>query len=245
MTVQFDVPGEKRKLLAQALAGTLNLPAVYQGTPTFSYTIGSLTLTRDGKLIFPDTTQREVVEQIVGGMVGEGFVPLASDESLLAISVPHHLMDEAALQRLEQVIASKSILFQRAFQTDSLKLEKDDKEIRFPWFKLTGEEGESEAYSNFVTKLWQYAAKRKRIIAKPYVGENDKFTMRLFLVQLGLKGPEFKETRRILLQNLSGNSAWKSGHAPEQKSPCSPTAAIPTDSERTDRYSREDMEVKK
>lgn len=35
--------------------------------------------------------------------------------------------------------------------------------------------------------------------------------MRLFLVRLGLKGPENKVVRQIMLQNLSGNSSWKNG----------------------------------
>ena len=38
--------------------------------------------------------------------------------------------------------------------------------------------------------------------------------MRLFLVQLGFIGDEYKVARKILLKNLSGNSSWKAGHAP-------------------------------
>ena len=48
--------------------------------------------------------------------------------------------------------------------------------------------------------------------------ENLKYTMRLFLVRLGFVGEEYKQARKILLRNLSGNCSWKSGHAPEHDS---------------------------
>jgi len=40
---------------------------------------------------------------------------------------------------------------------------------------------------------------------------NEKFTFRVWLVGLGLKGPEFKTARKHLTANLSGNSAWRHG----------------------------------
>ena len=46
--------------------------------------------------------------------------------------------------------------------------------------------------------------------------ENLKYAMRLFLVRLGFVGDEYKQARKILLRDLSGNCSWKAGHAPEQ-----------------------------
>jgi predicted DNA-binding WGR domain protein len=40
---------------------------------------------------------------------------------------------------------------------------------------------------------------------------NERFTFRVWLVGLGLKGPEFKTARRHLTANLRGNSAWRHG----------------------------------
>lgn len=60
------------------------------------------------------------------------------------------------------------------------------------------------------------AKKQKRVTAKEHGTRNDKFDMRLFLVRLGFIGEEYKAARKILLQNLTGNSSWKSGHAPER-----------------------------
>ena len=102
-------------------------------------------------------------------------------------------------------------MFERAFQANVISLEELDDKISFPWFTVYGEDSEEKAYSDFVFALCRMAQERKYITAKPYDGNNDKFTMRLFLVQLGMKGDEFKQTRKILLRHLSGNSAWRNG----------------------------------
>ena len=44
---------------------------------------------------------------------------------------------------------------------------------------------------------------------------NEKYAFRCFLLRLGFIGSEYKKERKILLQNLSGNSSWKNG-APEK-----------------------------
>ena len=144
-------------------------------------------------------------------------------EDTLVIAIPRNILDDGALSRLEQIIAGKAELFKQAFQADSLPLVKDGDEVRFPWFRLTGAEGEAEAYGNFITRLWQMAVQRKRITAEPYAGDNAKFTMRLFLVQLGLKGPQYKLTRKILLRNLTGNSSWRYGAPPKNTEEVSAT----------------------
>jgi hypothetical protein len=45
---------------------------------------------------------------------------------------------------------------------------------------------------------------------KPQV-ENEKFAMRVYLTRIGFIGDEFKNCRRHLCENLSGNSAWRLG----------------------------------
>ena len=55
------------------------------------------------------------------------------------------------------------------------------------------------------------AREQKRVIPRIYPGDNDKYAMRQFLVRLGLKGKEYKETRKILFRNLTGNGAWRNG----------------------------------
>ena len=42
--------------------------------------------------------------------------------------------------------------------------------------------------------------------------DNEKYAFRCFLLRLGMIGNAYKESRKILLQNLIGSSAFKSGH---------------------------------
>ena len=40
--------------------------------------------------------------------------------------------------------------------------------------------------------------------------------MRIWLLRLGMNGPEYKEERRILMERLSGNSAFRTGEDKER-----------------------------
>ena len=70
---------------------------------------------------------------------------------------------------------------------------------------------EIKAYMDFVTALCRMAKEAKRITAKDKPTENEKYTFRCFLLRLGFIGDEFKQSRKILLQNFTGSSAWKNG----------------------------------
>ena len=39
--------------------------------------------------------------------------------------------------------------------------------------------------------------------------DNEAFTFRVWLVRMGLNGPEFKNTRDHFLANLEGDRAWR------------------------------------
>ena len=50
----------------------------------------------------------------------------------------------------------------------------------------------------------------KRVSSKPTETDNDKYAFRCFLLRLGFIGKEYKSVRKILLRNLTGNSAFRS-----------------------------------
>ena len=112
----------------------------------------------------------------------------------------------------------EQILFKNALQTETLPIIVADEEISFPWFTLSGTEGEATAYAQFITALCQMAREQKRILDKPYDGDNDRFAMRIFMVRLGMKGADFALARKLMMRNLSGNSGWRYG---------TPTETIP------------------
>ena len=59
------------------------------------------------------------------------------------------------------------------------------------------------------------AKKQKRVTAKEKQLDNEKYAFRCFLLRLGFIGNEYKQERKILLRNLDGSSAFKSGSKKE------------------------------
>lgn len=127
----------------------------------------------------------------------------------LTVEIPADTMDERALANLDRIIEAKGNLLRKALGTDKLSYKVDEERIRFPWFILTGEDGEAEAYMQLISALADMARNSKRITAKEKDVENEKYTFRCFLLRMGFIGQEYKTTRKILMKNLEGNAAWK------------------------------------
>jgi hypothetical protein len=132
-----------------------------------------------------------------------------SDNTKLIIEIPIDGLTDNAIKNLGEIISSKNRLIMKALGTDSLSVDVTDVKLRFPWFTLTGADGEADAYSRFICALCDMAKTQTRVTAKERETGNDKFTMRLFLIRLGFIGPEYKTARKILLRNLTGNSAFR------------------------------------
>lgn len=231
----YNVAGEKRKELVRAMSEILGEDASYQGAPTFAYGIDGYTVSSDGLVTCPDTATHEDIDRLVGALKEHGFTPetvpedaapesvpenvtdtAATDDNTLTAEMPREGFSEEAYGNLQKIIASKAALLKKAIGTDSLDIETSADKLIFPWFTLHGLDGEADAYTRLVSALCNMAKNQKRVTAKERDSENEKFTMRLFLIRLGFIGDEYKTARKILLRNLTGNGSWKSGHAPER-----------------------------
>ena len=100
--------------------------------------------------------------------------------------------------------------------TDTLEVAQTETTLKFPWFTLHGLDGEADAYNRLIAAICKMAKEQRRVTAIERPTDNEKFTMRIFLIRLGFIGDDFKKARKIMLRNLSGNSSWKSGHRPER-----------------------------
>lgn len=219
----YNVTGEKRKELVRTMSEILGEDASYQGAPTFAYGIDGYTVSRDGLVICPDTATREDIDRLVDALKENGFTPkdasrdtVATDDNTFTVEVPRAGFSEEAYGNLQKIIASKAALLKKAIGTNSLDVETSADKLIFPWFTLHGLDGEADAYTRLISALCNMAKSQKRVTAKERGSDNEKFTMRLFLIRLGFIGDEYKTARRILLRNLTGNGSWKSGHAPER-----------------------------
>lgn len=68
---------------------------------------------------------------------------------------------------------------------------------------------EIKAATDFIALLNENAKNQKYASAKVKPTDNEKYTFRTWLLRLGMIGDEYKLVRKILLQNLSGNGAFR------------------------------------
>ena len=140
-----------------------------------------------------------------------------AEDNKLTVGIPRKTLTDDALERLKLIVANKEVLFKRAVLADALPIEVTEEDIAFPWFTLTGVDGEAAAYAQFITALCQMASEQTRILDKPYDGDNDRFAMRIFMVRLGMKGTEFALARKLMMKHLTGNSGWRYAAPPKGK----------------------------
>lgn len=145
----------------------------------------------------------------------------------LTIQMPATSFTPEALTNLRNLVSAKGRLIRKALDVATLPVETDADKVSFPWFSGEATAEEVKAYTHLVTALCDMARNQKRITAKEKITDNDKYAFRCFLLRLGFIGTEFKDERKILLRNLSGNSAFKSGakHTAEGLQPEPPNAA--------------------
>jgi len=217
MEVKFNVSGEARKALVKAAGEALGWEPAYKGAPSFAYVVDNLTISRDGTLSWDERTDEATMRNLLGRLREMGFVP-AEEEidpddhcDTLTIELPLTGFTDAALENLDRLIAGKAALIKKAVGADSLLVERTETTLKFPWFKFGIDGATVAAYSRFIGALCAAAKAQKRITAKEKPVENEKYAFRVFLLRLGFVGGDYKEARKILLKNLSGNSAFKSG----------------------------------
>ena len=226
--IYYDLEGQRRKDLVKALGEILLWEPKYLGAPTFSFRVGEYIVTKIGAIICPESCTREIAEQIILKLKERGFDHTGSNLMLFVVSLPRAMFDDASLERLHNLVKSKETILKAALGARALQIETTDEKIYFPWFTLSGADGEADAYTKLIAALGKTAREQKRISAYEKPQDNLKYAMRLFLVRLGFKGDAHKQARKILLRNLSGNCSWKAGHAPERRNTANDSSTAPT-----------------
>lgn len=214
--IDFKVKGEERKKLAYAIGELLGMQVKYTRTPKFDYLIGSCILDKNGVFHTSGDLSESKLELILERFYnGERIqqLGLPEDETVkadvLSISVPRNMFTDDKLENLQKLIEGKQTLFKHAFRAEQLEVVITRNQVSFSWFPLASESDVANAYTEFISKLCELAIKLKRVSLKDKEVENEKYAFRCFLLRLGFIGDDSKLARRILLQNLSGNSAFR------------------------------------
>jgi hypothetical protein len=267
MEVKFTVTKEERKALVRAVGEITGLESVYQGAPSFSFTVGDYAIDRYGMLICGEGIGAEDVRLLLMGLAERGFVfegdideiaPAAgpgeaetdglakregipgesgvgdagegeaaggeersealngieADSGRLSIHMPLSGFTTSAIDNLGKLVAAKAWILKKMAGADALPVERDEKHLRFPWFKPDAPAAEIDAYTRLIARLCETAKQKKRVIAKERQiedGDNEKFKARCFLLSLGFVGEQSKQARKILLAPFSGSGSYKAG----------------------------------
>lgn len=231
--MEVKMNATNRKALVKALAEIIGAKAAYKGTPSFAYEIDYFTVTRNGNLMLSDMADSEAVEQVLDALAQSGFKaesveydqpqpeidceePLEDcppayaqpDAIGLTVTLP---LDMVATGNLTNLLEAKGGLIKTALGISETPIVISEDSISFPWFSTMPEPDEVNAYTQLIAALCKMSKDLKRIGAKATQPENEKYAFRCFLLRLGFIGDEYKISRKILLRNLSGNSAWKGG----------------------------------
>lgn len=215
--IRFTLESKQRPKLAQEIGNILGTAPHYERVPSCAYDIAGYRLDKEGVLHIPEGAE-ETAKDLILQLRERGFqedaeiteeVPVQQDK--LTIVIPRESITDMVLENLQKIIANKQILFQRAFRTDNTEIEITDEKINFTWFPYTADGDELAAYTQFISRLCDMARDAKRVSSKPTETDNDKYAFRCFLLRLGFIGKEYKTARKILLRNLTGNSAFRCG----------------------------------
>lgn len=234
MQIKYNVTGDRRKALVAVMRDTLQDATRYLGAPSFAFQVGAYTVDKNGTVTCPDGTDEAQIEMLIRELAHDGFIgervgeaakpaepktiepdqlenekPRAADPDRLAIELPKDGMTPTAMENLRRLVASKATLLKKALGTDSLPIAEHADRIEFGWFRSTDDQAEITAYYQLVQGLCELACTQKRVSATEQEVENEKYAFRCFLLRLGFIGAEYKESRRILTRNLSGNAAFR------------------------------------
>lgn len=231
MRIEFHVTGADRKALVTAMGEILEVRPKYLGMPTAAYEVDYFRIDRNGTVEFDDRADSVEIENLLEQLAGRGFAgegqeaateapketvkndtertdTAPQDENVgLTVAVP---LESANIPNLTKLLEAKGGLIKKAFGINGLPVEVDEEKISFPWFSETDSDT-ARACTNFISALCKMSKEQKRITATEKAVDNEKYAFRCFLLRLGFIGEEYKADRKILLKNLKGSSAFKSG----------------------------------
>ena len=220
MKINYNVSGNERKKLVKLISEISEFPSKYLGVPSYAYQVGPYHIGKDGELTIDTEVGQDDIKSLMKKLFDAGFeaemdepsqAEAEPEETGLIIQIPKDSLSDEDLEKIAKLLEAKGSLIKKALNVDELRIEADEERISFPWFSKLPNPDEIKAYSQFITKLCEMAKTQKRITVKEKEVDNEKYAFRCFLLRLGFIGEEFKTHRKILLQNLSGSSAFKGG----------------------------------
>ena len=134
----------------------------------------------------------------------------------VCIELPLEGFTPEKLDNLCKMVAGKETLLKMALGVDALPVRVLEDRIALPWFPYTEDAATIQAYSELAIAICRTAKEKQRVNAQPKEEyPNPRFTMRCWLISLGLVGDEFKLIRKLMTA-IPGNGAWSKGTDPRK-----------------------------
>ena len=233
MQIKYNVTGDRRKAMVAVMRDVLQDTTRYLGAPSFAFQVGAYTVDKNGNITCPNETDEAQIAMLVRELAHDGFigerigVPLKPAEQQiietprreivtptldsldrLSVEMPKDDMTPTAMENLRRLVASKASLLEKALGTDSLPITEHADRIEFGWFRPTDDQTEITTYYQLIQGLCELTRTQKRVSATEQEVENEKYAFRCFLLRLGFIGDAYKDSRRVLLRNLTGSSSY-------------------------------------
>lgn len=220
MRVEFNRTGAERKALVTAIGEILGTKPKYMGMPTAAYDFGGLIIDKNGGAEFDENIFSKDIKDLLQKLADRGFAvednevseeprEMPQGENVgLTIAIP---LENVLVGNLTKLLESKGMLIKKALGVTDIRIEVDHEKVSFPWFPELPDAEHCRAYQKFIAALCKMSKEQKRINSSEKKVTNEKYAFRCFLLRLGFIGEEYKADRKILLENLSGSSAFKNG----------------------------------
>ena len=227
---------DNRKETVARLAEITGTESHYTKVPRCAYEVGPYTLEKDGSITVAEdadftplktlvqeglvesltvevpmthhtgATLRNLVNLIytraglLNKALGTGF---RVDEELIEA-----LKDDAITRTTESLLqAIGGFEAERGKAIDGLTFTPE--KITFSSLPETEDAARLKTFTILCGMMNKQALDQKRIQAKAVNEENEKYALRIWLTRLGMNGAEFKEARKILMANLTGQCAFR------------------------------------
>ena len=242
--MRIETKTDNRRKMVQDIAEFTGEELHYVGPPSFSYTVGRLAIDRDGVITSETEEGEDLLTQFLQekgyleAPVDEVKIEIPADtrdgkflQNLLAmIHARAYLLNritryetftvsDTLLEKLEQLPEENAYeTFQTLLTADSVGLKGivvEDGRVTFA-FPLSPDVMKNKAYAELAAKMVKKAKEAKRVSTTPVVEENEKYYLRIWLVQLGMAGSANKESRKALLAGLKGHTAFRTKEAAEK-----------------------------
>jgi len=220
----MSLTGLSRKEVAGIIGECLGAKPEYKGGITYHYYIGNWAVFMDSTverekadgdagdeykvgICIPNSNQEELTK-VLNAIKEAGSIVNSSCRLTVIIDDSNHT-DKSKANLIKLFVSKKELIFM-ALGVEDGSIEIEENKVIFKLFAVTLDAERNMAYEQFCTLLNQMALKSKSASSKKTESDNPKFTFRVFLIRLGMIGNEYKIARKILLERLKGNSAFRS-----------------------------------